>query len=519
MCGIFGAIGQSKNPQVSFDLLNSLFLKTEPRGTDASGFYATFPGTGEDAGVIFDKEPKKSSEYIKECAHWNKVFKSNPDVNAFIGHCRATSVNVGSEKFNKNNHPHLSDDRTVAMVHNGKVPEYTALRGKYDMNSDCDSEILLRMFESARVISKGREKELKEEFPTLTPFLAERLLGLKEIFSRVNYGAMAVAIAERGDDGQRYLWLFRDDERPLHVVDMRKTLGQIFFCSTADIWRNAIDATPSVKPFIPQDQVIIEFPPLQIWLLNFDPNKSEMVDLKDEAGNVTGAAPEFGAACWNIRKFKISKTKYIDWKQEDDEDDKLSFKKAKDAAPTKPPMKTLHRLDDKQEPVKGKVVTATLVDDDAPLELVDDDASQEGPPPLPPVKVENNGTGNGKKKVNGSGGSDSCGGVNTALARVPVSAQVKVGGRQPGDESEHDESPDSPILKNAQPVGTEEEINLDDFDKTLEQIEKNFAKIKEEVHRRAKEKSISGRDFSQVIDGLEVVRAEQTAIIGNLTGK
>jgi len=44
-----------------------------------------------------------------------------------------------------------------------------------------------------------------------------RMIGLREVFSRVNYGAMAVAIGERDvNTHDRFLWLFRDDERPLH---------------------------------------------------------------------------------------------------------------------------------------------------------------------------------------------------------------------------------------------------------------------------------------------------------------
>jgi len=72
-----------EEPAVSYDLLNSLFSRRTP-GQDASGFYGIYPGTGENAGVIFDKEAKKSSEYIKDCAHWNKIFKGSPTWNAII---------------------------------------------------------------------------------------------------------------------------------------------------------------------------------------------------------------------------------------------------------------------------------------------------------------------------------------------------------------------------------------------------------------------------------------------------
>lgn len=432
LCGIFGFIGKSKHPKVTYDLLQSLFLKTEIRGTDATGFYALEPGDG---AIILDKEPVKSSEYIKRDI-WTKTFAENCDVDLFIGHCRQTSLGGGPEKINKNNHPHWSDDRKVAMTHNGKIPEFGALKSRYDVESECDSEILLRMFESAQIIARDKEEELKKEFPTLTPFLAQRLLGLKEIFSRVNYGAMAVAIAERGDDNQRYLWLFRDDERPLHVVDMRETLGQIFYCSTDSIWRNALEQTPSIKEFVPQDQVIIEFPSYQIWLLNLDPAKE----------------PE-----WAIRKFKITKTKYIDWKESDEEDDKVSFKSGK-----------------KKEPVT-KIISR----------LGNDDVVQA---PVEKIIIKN----------------------ETSSPPVPLHT---VSGRDPGDE---DESRDfSPVLQST--FELEGEIDLKTFDKMVEEIELRLEKIKTEVHNRQQEKSLNNRDFSQALDQLENMRNEAETVVNLLT--
>jgi predicted glutamine amidotransferase len=302
LCGIAGFVGKSTDPRVSFDLANALFLKTETRGEHASGFWACEEGNG---GVFYDKEPVKSSVYINR-EIWKDQFSSSPS-DLLLMHCRLSSLGVGHEKYNKNNHPHVSEDNRVALVHNGKIPEYTSLRNRYETNSDCDSEILLRIFESANEY-KNKEDYLAQEFPSLTSDIAYRLLGMKEIFARVNYGAMAVAIGERGDDGSRYLWLFRDDERPLHVVDMRKTLGQIFFCSTAEIWRAAVEATPSAKSYTPNDQVIIEVPPLQIWLLSLNSANEEK--------------------SWLVKKFKISKTKlYSDFQKEDEEDERKRYKK------------------------------------------------------------------------------------------------------------------------------------------------------------------------------------------------
>lgn len=67
------------------------------------------------------------------------------------------------------------------------------------------------------------------------------------------------------------LWLIDGQtghkDSPFHVVDMRREIGQIFFFSTAEIWRDAINSAPSIKPYIPKEQMIIVFPIGQVWKL------------------------------------------------------------------------------------------------------------------------------------------------------------------------------------------------------------------------------------------------------------
>ena len=284
-----------------------MLLKTESRGEHATGFWSCDRGNGR---IFFDKEPVKSTIYSTRKI-WREDFASaNTDL--LIAHCRFTSINVGHERYNKNNHPHVSSDKKVALVHNGKIPEYSALKSRYDLRSDCDSEILLGMFESGDDF-KTKEDYLKQEFPNLQPTVAYRMMGLKEVFSRVNYGAMAVAIGEHCDNNtSRRLWLFRDEDRPLHIVDMRKTLGQIFFCSTPEIWKQAIESCPAVKSYIPTDHVIIEFPAYEVWMLGLDHGTpTENGDAVDDA--------------WTVKKFRIIKTKFYDWKQEDESLNTLSL--------------------------------------------------------------------------------------------------------------------------------------------------------------------------------------------------
>lgn len=320
MCGILGFIGKSVNPKASFELANALLVKTEVRGEHATGFYAC--EAGGEGDIFFDKEPVKSSFYVNRDI-WSKGL-GECDFDLLVAHCRYSSTGVGTEKFNKNNHPHISSDKRTALIHNGRVPEYQVLKTRYDMSSDCDSELLLRILESIDEKTSLSTEGIIQKDPSsqLELPLACRLHGLKEVFARINYGAMAVAVADRADDGGRYLWLFRDDsDRPIHVIDLRKTLGQVVFCSTTDIWKSALDICPQINSYINPDQCIIEFPSYQAWLIGFDAKGK-----------------------WILRKYRINKTKMYESKQGESDDIKFTRKKGVAA-----PAKVISRLAENEE--------------------------------------------------------------------------------------------------------------------------------------------------------------------------
>lgn len=278
MCGIFGFIGRPINKDATFELCNALLVKTEKRGHDATGFWAC--EIGKDGKICYDKEAVKASVY-QERAIWKEKF-ANTECDLLLAHCRASTA--GNEKINKNNHPHVSTDKRIALIHNGKVTEYGSLKYRYDLTSDCDSEILLRMYEHGEAFRNNKEF-LEKEFPD-AEVKTHQKMGLKEIFSRIQFGAMAVAIGERGsgipeENDQRLLWLFRNEERPLIIIDMRETLGQIFFCSELDIWRSSVEACPGIKEYFEDHPPIIEFPAHQAWRIRYSPKtKEEIEELK-----------------------------------------------------------------------------------------------------------------------------------------------------------------------------------------------------------------------------------------------
>lgn len=185
---------------------------------------------------------------------------SNYEFNMILCHTRGASKGVGEPAINANNHPFISQDKSLCLVHNGRVDdvEYNNLKQKYAVKSNCDSEILLRILENASMI---------EKFDDIMP--QEVTSGIKDIFSLINEGHMAVAVGKRGSNGERWLWLFRNQHRPLWVVDTRESLGQIFFISEPAIWEEAIKECNTIKGFS-RSHKLIEIPDGQVWCFKTD---------------------------------------------------------------------------------------------------------------------------------------------------------------------------------------------------------------------------------------------------------
>jgi predicted glutamine amidotransferase len=332
LCGIAGYIGNPINEKATFDLINQLMIKTEVRGEHATGFWATL----NSKQVLFHKEPVKSSIFVKHDLWRDLENKYTPDL--LIGHCRWTSLGGGSEKINKNNHPHVSKDYRVALVHNGKIPEYNYLKKKYNTVTDCDSEILLRIFESGETYH-DQISHLRKSMPKIwedTPDqLMHRIFGLKQIFSEVNYGAMAVAVGERLE-GKRSLFLFRNNFRPITIIDLRKSLGQIFFASTPELFRQAWDSSELAKSLIPADQPVIELPDDWIYSFVLDHNNIE------------------------IRRLKVNKTRrYGQWEQNEEEQDIEIPKSTSQYSRSK--LDVITNLDDSEEPIIESKSTLCLM--------------------------------------------------------------------------------------------------------------------------------------------------------------
>lgn len=234
MCGIAGLIGKSKNPELSYALITQLFSETESRGKDASGYW----GIDSHNNILYQKEGIRASDFIKK-QFWQNLKKQNPIL--LLTHCRSTSPGTGDAKSNDNNHPFVSNCRNLGLIHNGNiVKEFRELKKTYEVSSECDSEVLLRIFESQ----------------------PDQLQGISDIWSFIHEGSMAVVIGEKEEDLCR-LWMFRNELRELWVVDLRDSLGQLFFCSDPDIWIKATTQHSHLKQFSFSD--FIELPTREIW--------------------------------------------------------------------------------------------------------------------------------------------------------------------------------------------------------------------------------------------------------------
>lgn len=261
ICGIAGYIGQSKKPKLTYELITALFDYLEIRGTDAAGVWGTEAGT--DGRVIYHKEPIKSSQFVKN-SFWKKLRKVKTDL--MLVHARATSKGGGHASTNSNNHPFVSTDKRIGMVHNGTIEEARFLKKRYQILSQTDSEVLLRMYEHGMEQPPSKIKNGEG----ICSDIAERMNGIGDIWSVISKGAMAVSFGERVDDETRYLFLFRNHKRPLWIADLRDALGQIVFFSSPEIWYRAIASSDNLKKVCSGSEKLIEIPPEEVWFFKID---------------------------------------------------------------------------------------------------------------------------------------------------------------------------------------------------------------------------------------------------------
>jgi glutamine---fructose-6-phosphate transaminase (isomerizing) len=132
MCGIIGYIG----PKQATPFLIEGLRRMEYRGYDSSGV------------ALYDGEAVEVRRAAGKIAKLESAIAAQPvDGMVGIGHTRWATHGAPNER---NAHPHVSDDNTVAVVHNGIIENASVLRGAlqdlgYTFRSDTDTEVIAHL--------------------------------------------------------------------------------------------------------------------------------------------------------------------------------------------------------------------------------------------------------------------------------------------------------------------------------------------------------------------------------------
>jgi glucosamine--fructose-6-phosphate aminotransferase (isomerizing) len=136
MCGIVGYVGRSEAAPILLDGLRRL----EYRGYDSAGV------------AIIDGSSVETRKCAGRIADLGKLMSEQPPIGTFgISHTRWATHGKASDE---NAHPHFDQSGKLALVHNGVIENYAALRenlqrdSKHDFVSETDTEVLAHLIGS-----------------------------------------------------------------------------------------------------------------------------------------------------------------------------------------------------------------------------------------------------------------------------------------------------------------------------------------------------------------------------------
>jgi glucosamine--fructose-6-phosphate aminotransferase (isomerizing) len=148
MCGIVGYIGHRNSLPILIDGLKRL----EYRGYDSAGVAVL-----HDAHMYVRKKVGKVRELEKAT--------SADELSGTIGIAHTRWATHG-EPSDVNAHPHLSNDGTIALIHNGIIENYHAIRTKleslgYTFSSATDTEALVHLIQEMKKVSGDLETAVR----------------------------------------------------------------------------------------------------------------------------------------------------------------------------------------------------------------------------------------------------------------------------------------------------------------------------------------------------------------------
>jgi len=137
MCGIVGYVG----PQQAEGVVVEGLRRMEYRGYDSAGIALV-----HDGAIAWDKKAGKLANLDKSLAD-----SPLPEATTGIGHTRWATHGAPNDV---NAHPHLGEHGRVALVHNGIIENFAALRAEleaagHDLVSETDTEIAAHLVEAA----------------------------------------------------------------------------------------------------------------------------------------------------------------------------------------------------------------------------------------------------------------------------------------------------------------------------------------------------------------------------------
>ncbi len=160
MCGIVGYVGHRQATDVILDGLRRL----EYRGYDSAGVVVSPGGADGKAGQASLNLIKRAGKLV----NLKNAVEANPPRGTLgLGHTRWATHGKPNDT---NAHPHLSEDGKLAVIHNGIIENYLALKERllargHTFSSDTDTEVMVHLIEDcyeARAGEAGGIADLAE---------------------------------------------------------------------------------------------------------------------------------------------------------------------------------------------------------------------------------------------------------------------------------------------------------------------------------------------------------------------
>lgn len=156
MCGIVGYVGKQQADKIVIDGLRRL----EYRGYDSAGIAIVANGaieTRKKAGKLTNLEAELNSAPV-------------PGSHTAIGHTRWATHGAPNDV---NAHPHLSEDGSIAVIHNGIIENFAALRDELvadgiTLRSETDTEIVAHLLAAQMPISGNLADAMRSVCQRLT---------------------------------------------------------------------------------------------------------------------------------------------------------------------------------------------------------------------------------------------------------------------------------------------------------------------------------------------------------------